>query len=336
MEVLKTYTIWVDSKYRNNGTNSNAEFSLEQGLSLSNPNNYFELEVVSADIPYSFRTLDNSINDLPYSLVVPQYSINVNGHLQIPVGNYTILTLLQALATVIDNAFLANGWPSNKHPTLTFTYDRTSSRATLGMTNIPNNDPMTLTLKWTQADLLAVFFGFDYQADTVLSFNFSAVITSTNFVSPNAVNVSPITALYLRSDTLAQTFDAQERLVENFFTVSNILAKVPISVQFNTWLLYATNGFKVRLRNDEINTFNLYWTGFSFDPVDFEGVNWRAQIVIREIQPAWVTAQLKAKVEAIQATSAEIAALSKKRETLTEEAQTQLKKMRMRMNQLTV
>lgn len=328
MTTLVTHVLWADSKYRVAGTNANPSFEFDVVPFLSNPNHYFEVEVLSAEVPFSFHSLQAPTNTVPYTFTIPQHSINMSGTITIPPGNYSIITLLQELDTQIQAIFDASGLNPNQQPTLNFTYDRTSARATLGLSNIPNNDDFTFTLFWTQADILATYFGFDYLANTVLSYNTASVVTSTNYVSPNSVNVSPINALYLRSDGLAQALTQQERLVENYTTVSNILAKVPVNVAFNTWIFYTTFGTRVRLRNNEIDRFNLYWTGLTYDPIIFEGVSWRVQLAFYEVQPFWVADLIKTQADEKKAREAEMNALLEQRRALLEEAGKKIKKIR--------
>jgi len=328
MTTVNTYTLWADSKYRESGTNANPSFEFDYVPVLNNPNHYFEVEVLSAEIPFSFHSLQAPTNVIPYTFTIPQHSINTSGNIIIPPGNYSIITLLQELDTQIQAIFDAQGLNPNQQPTLSFTYDRTSARATLALTSVPNNDTFTFTLRWTIADIIATYFGFDYLNDTVLSYNTSGVVTSTNYVSPNSVNVSPINALYLRSDGLSQALTQQERLVENYTTVSNVLAKVPVTVAFNTWIFYTTFGTRVRLRNNEIERFNLYWTGLTFDPILFEGVSWRVQIAFYEIQPVWYSDLTRTIADETQRRAQEIQQLQMQRQALLDRADNKLKKIR--------
>lgn len=327
MTTIQTHTLWLDSKYRVSGTNANATFKFDILPILSNPNHYFEVEVLTAEVPFSFHTLQAPTNVIPYTFTMPQDAINLSGTITIPPGNYTILTLLSNLETQMTTIIHAATGRPNKD-TLVFTYDRTSARATLMIEDFENNHDFTFTLRWTVADIIAQYFGFSFTQDTVISYNAAGVLTSTNYVSPNSVNVSPINALYLRSDDLAQDLTQQERLVEPFTTVSNVLCKVPVNVAFNTWIFYETFGTRVRLRNAEITPFNLYWTGLTYDPVLFEGVSWRVQLAFYEVQPAWYADLLKSQAQDAQARRQELLSLLEQRQALLEEAGQKTKKLR--------
>jgi hypothetical protein len=329
--VVETHTFWFDSKYRSAGTNHHPRFDIEHAPTLSNPNNYFECELISADIPFSFHALQDAYNEIKYTLTVPQHSINVTSTFAIPVGNYSIIELLDKLSACLILEMTAAGLPTNKQPTFNFTYDRSYSKVTLGFATTVNNDDFTLTLRWQDTDLIAPYFGFDYITNTVLSYTAAGVITSTNITSPNCVNVNPISVLHLRSDILAQSVHQQERLVEPFCTVSNVIARVPVNVSYNTWFFYQSQGFKVRLRNDTIETMDFYWTCLSYDDIIFEGVNWRVQVQIREMQLSWVSELLKEQQAANRAVSASMLNLMAEKRKLVSDTETKVKKLRQRM-----
>ncbi len=332
MALVNSTYIWFDSKYRAGGTTSDPIMELEHAPTLSNPNNYFECELLTAEIPFSFNTLEAPVTTLPYTFTVPQHSINVSSSFVLADGNYSILALLDALESAITTAITTAGYPLNKHPTFVFTYDRVTGHATLNMTDIKHNDTFTFTLKWDSADLLAGYFGFTFQQNTVLSYNTSGINTSVNYISTNQVNVSPITSLFLRSDDLNQSVDQQERLVEQFTTVSNILGNVPVNVAYNTWIFYQSNGnFKVKLRNQEITRFNLYWTCLTYEPMNLNGVNFKVQLVFREYQPLWYVELQKEQQKATQARNLELSAMLEQKRKLQDQVETKLAKMRRKL-----
>ena len=316
---INRYTLWLDSKYRSSGTNAVPEWELDP-LTLTNPNNWFEVECLSAQIPFSFHQLSPPNNTLPYTIVSVTLSINVSGTLTIPSGNWNVLELLDRLGTLLTAALTNAGYQTNKLPTWDFTYDSVTSRCTLGIINVSTNHEVAVTLLWTQADLLAPFFGFDFTANTVLSYNNAAVVTSTNFVSPNAVNVSPATSLYLRSDSLNQQAGSQERLVEGVTTLTNIVARVPIETQANTVIQFQGTGLKNRVRGDVITAIQLYWTTTSYDAVFFEGINWQVCLQVTEQQPEWVTLLMRRAAEDQMSKQVQINQLLAERKQLLDKA----------------
>lgn len=331
--VIAQYSLLFDSKYRNRGTNAVPIFDLPQTLRLSDPNNQFELELLSAACPFSFHSLYAPENTLQYTLTVPQHGVNNTATITIPPGNYDILTLLSQLEALLAAAMTASGLPVNRQPTLTFTYSRSTMRCTLGLSDVKTGDTFTFRLYWSLADILAPYFGFSFETDTVLSYNTSGVVTSTNFVSPNCVNVSPITSLYLRSDSLMVVTTDFEQLVESVATPSNVLGVVPISTSPVTWVHYESNGFKVRLRDSEVRTLQLYWTSLTYEPTVFDGVAWRVHLMLREIQQQPPQTPLAVKIPSAleQAQAAQLVALQLKQQELASVAQSQMGKMRSRL-----
>lgn len=289
MSVVNEYTFFLNSKYRNKGSNAQPTFSLDSPIVVSDQNNFFEAQVMSVDLPYSFKQLASPYNKLYCRLVVVEDAINYYGQITIPEGNYPITELLDQLGFQLRLFMSDAGFASNKFPNFNFTYDKTNGRATLDLTPGSGSHTFTLTLYWTLADILAPYFGFEYTANTVLSYTSAGVITSTNYISPSHVVVSPITSLYLRSSSLHQIANNNERLVENNMTVSDILCKIPISSYYNSWILYENNAFSVRLNNKEITDMSFYITSQTYDPVIFDGANYRFVLRIREIENPIVT-----------------------------------------------
>ena len=217
---------------------------------------------------------------------VIQDAIDVTQNITLTEGNYSILTLLDELELRITNLMVSTGF--NQIPTIDFSYDTETGKTTLNISPSGGSHTLILTLKWSSADIVAEYFGFSYLNDSVLSFN-GSTITSTNYISPNNVNVSPITSLYIRSNSLSQTAKNQERLVEAAFSVSDILLKIPVNSYYNTWLMYENNDFSVRLNNKHIEEISLYITSQTYDKVVFNGIHWRLVIQITEYEPEYMT-----------------------------------------------
>ena len=293
MSVINEYTFFLNSKYRSSGLNAAPVWNIDDPIVLSDNNNYFECQVLNAEIPFSFKSIQAPNNTIPYTLNAPQDSINTSGNITIPTGNYSIINLLSELKSQLNVIVSTMQHP----PTFTFTYDKESGKVTLDVAIQNGNHSMTLTLRWSQSDIMAEYFGFTYENNTVLSYNTSQVVTSTNYISPNHVNVSPITSLILRSDNLNQISKNQEMLVEQKFTLSNILAKIYVNSYYNSWILWENDlGFSVRLTNKTIDYIQLYLTSQTYDYVLFDGVSWKVTIKIREIESPIVTRMKETKL----------------------------------------
>lgn len=326
MSLINEYTFFLDSKYRNESDNASPTFKLPSPIVLENINNYFVCKVISCDIPFSFKALASPYNVIPVRFQVIQNAIDVSGNITLSEGNYSILTLLNELENKLTAFMVATGF--NQIPTLNFTYNTETGKCTLNIIPGGGSHTIYLTLKWnTNADIIAEYFGFSYLNNTVLSFNLST-ITSTNYISPNNVNVSPITSLYIRSNSLSQTAKNQERLVEPIFSVSDILLKIPINSYYNTWLMYENNSFSVRLNNKHIEEISLYITSQTYEKVVFNGVHWRIAIQITEYEPEYmaiIRQQQLAQVNQISELTAQKDELLKQLEDIKNELQQRIK-----------
>lgn len=325
MSIINEYTFFLDSKYRSESENASPTFKLDSPIVLENPNNYFVCKVLSCDIPFSFKALASPNNVLSVRFQVVQDSIDVTQNITITEGNYSILTLLDELEAKLISLMVSTGF--NQIPTLDFVYDTETGKTTLNIAPSGGSHTLTLTLKWSTADILAEYFGFSYLNDTFLSFN-GSTITSTNYLSPNNVNVSPITSLYIRSNSLNQTAKSQERLVEPAFSVSDILLKIPINSYYNTWLMYENNDFSVRLNNKHIEEISFYITSQTYDKVIFNGIHWRISLQITEYEPeymAYVRQQQMVMVSQINELTTQKNDLIKQLESIKNELNAQIK-----------
>ena len=286
MSVINSWTYFLDSKYRSSGINGQPTWDLPNGLMLSDPANYFAVQILSVELPFSFYTLDTPNNTVGYTLVTSGDStINTTGTLTITPGAYNITQLLVELSTRITAILTAAGMPTIELPTLNFTYSALTGKVTLGFGTLPITNTLSFTLDWANSDILAEYFGFYFDTNTVLSYSSPGSITSTNYISPNNVNCNPITSLALRSNTLNQTTNNIECLVEQRMSQSDILLKIPIQVPSNSWIFYENNSnFSVELRNQSIDQIQLYLTHLTYDPVYLDGVHWKIVLKIEERQ----------------------------------------------------
>ena len=333
MSVINSWTYFLDSKYRSSGINGQPTWDLSNGLMLSDPANYFACQILSVELPFSFYTLDTPNNTVGYTLVTSGDStINTTGTLTITPGAYNITQLLAELSSKITAMLTANGMPTIELPTLAFTYSAQTGKATLGFGTLPTTNTLSLTLEWANSDILAEYFGFYFDTNTVLSYSSPGSVTSTNFVSPNNVNCNPITSLALRSNTLNQTTNNLECLVEQRMSQTDILLKIPITVPSNSWIFYENTGnFSVDLRNQNIDQIQLYITHLTFDPVYLDGVHFKVTMRIEERQSDMVrTLEQERKAEMLL-TKRKFNKLSLQRDELATQLEGQVKKIKTRV-----
>jgi len=316
MNIINQYNLFLDTKYIENGTNEAPKFSLKEPITLSNDNNYFIAKILTAEIPFSFKTLSAPYNILKVRVQETQHSIDVSSNIILTEGNYSIISLLDELKTRLNEyiSSIEDGHFNNHLPTFNFTYSKETGRTTLNIIPGGGNHAVSITLLWNLNDIIAPFFGFTFQNNTILSYNSSRIITSQNYISPNHVNVSPITSLFVRSSSLNQARYNQERAVEYDITISDILLKVPVNSYYNTWLIYENNSFEVRLNNKIIDDISLYLTALTYDSINLNGVAWRVLLQITEYESP-LTMKLK------QDREEKLKALAQKRVELMKELQ---------------
>jgi hypothetical protein len=95
---MESIQIYLNSKYAdkyNNNSLSDCEFNLP--LINIDDGFYIYLSVVRALIPFSFYNINSNNNFLSYKINTTTYNINI------PVGNYNITTLINALSTLMSN-----------------------------------------------------------------------------------------------------------------------------------------------------------------------------------------------------------------------------------------
>jgi hypothetical protein len=87
-------------------------------------------------------------------------------------------------------------------------------------------------------------------------------------------------------------------LVEQKFTLSNILAKIYVNSYYNSWILWENDiGFSVRLTNKSIDFIQMYLTSQTYDNVLFDGVSWKVTVRIREIESPIVSRLKELKIQ---------------------------------------
>lgn len=292
--IVNQYNLFLNSSYLNSGTNEFCKFSLNEPIQLSNENNYFTAKIVSAEIPFSFKNLSAPYNTLKVRVQETGHSIDISQNITLTEGNYSIVSLLEELKNKLTEYLLtiSAGHFSNHMPTFNFTYSKETGRTTLNIIGGGGGHAVSITLYWSLNDILAPFFGFTFQNNTILSYLADGTITSQNYTSVSNVNVSPITSLFIRSSSLNQARFNQERTVEYDMTISDILLKVPVNSYYNTWLIYENSSFEVRLNNKIIDDISLYLTALTYDTINLNGIGWKITLQITEYESP-ITQKLK-------------------------------------------
>jgi len=273
MEIIKTYSLFFNTRQATYGNANNCTFTFTTPLVLTNTMNRFIISTPMIELPYSFSQVNSTNNVLYYRYV----DNNGGGHtintsVVIPTGNYNILNLnIQIIASLVSS-LAANGiaLTTNK---FTFTYNSNTGLNTLVMSGLAFT--ATVTLKFSQSYVLGIMMGFpqsDYSFGTALS-----------VTSPNKVFCNPITAVYLRSETLK--FQQNYEAIVDKYTNSDVLAKIPVTTLPNSIIYFRTQD-KYLISNKFIPEINLYLSDnlSTTYTLDMQGLNYGINILIEEVQ----------------------------------------------------
>jgi hypothetical protein len=193
----------ISSKDRANGSIYNFDTQISH-KSVINPYK-FKLRILDLTIPYTFKQLNSTFNSISYTLVRLG---TFNATITIPEGNYDIFSLLLVIKTKLIASILATAGVTLD---ITATYNKNTFHCTFGVV-----DATSTTISWTNVKLNKML-------------GFSTAISWTNVTSMESdvpVNVSPISNLFIRSDSLnINMYESASGGIKP----SNILMKVPLT-----------------------------------------------------------------------------------------------------------
>jgi len=275
MEVVKSYTLYLNTREANSGTPNNCTWRFTTPIVLTNTNNRFLISTPMIELPYSFSQVNTTNYNLPYTYTDSTGARNFSSTtMNIPEGNYNINQLQTQLATSLV-ADIALHWTGSTitASNFNFTYNSQTGFTTMTMTGL--SFTATIVLKFSISYVLGIMNGFP-QADQ--TFGTAVVLTS-----PNKVMCNPITSVYIRSDSLKfqNNFEAIVQSYQN----SDIVAKVPVTTLPNS-IIYLRSETKSMISNKFLSDLNLYVsdnlsTSYS---LDLQGVNYGIEIQIDEVQ----------------------------------------------------
>lgn len=233
--------LYVDSSFRTTGTNENFTITINSAI-----NKVLQVEVVSAEIPYSFYTINANNNKLCFRSGSTDYITTL------PVGSYTVVRFVEILQTALNTTF--GGF--------TVTYDRENFKLTF-----TNASAFQLQISNTQGtSTLAPKIGLTSSSSVV-----------TNFTCQGAINIAGPKYILIKSDRLTLP-----KITRPFLNNSqqSILYKIPVQggpgdviVEKN----YYTNLLKYGVRQS-IKTIDFQLTDDQNNPLDLNGLSWSLTI----------------------------------------------------------
>lgn len=268
MEVLRSYNIFLDSSqrdYSDVGNPASYLTYLNKPITKTGKSSIFRVKVIQACIPFSFTEINTSNNVLNYTFNSTPFQLTI------PVGSYSISSLLSYLSTYLS---------STHSVVLSFTFNSSTNLATLGFSASGNTGTKSFSFGTSGGNLLVMKqLGF---VNTTATFSYTGGVLA-NATSTQSVNVNPSKNIYIRSLNLQQT-NSQEAII-GACRPSNILAICPINVPFGNYInFYNTETFGVYLNNETIDSVQVYLSDATGDAV-LVGLllNWSITLIIDEI-----------------------------------------------------
>lgn len=267
---IARYTFHVASDKRSSGTETDMTLTVTDTIALKSKRGKFMIVVHAVNIPFSFYQLSSDINTLQCVFVNSGQS--KTSTITLAAGNYTTVSVLAELSSkLISAAQISSGLYVGFTPVLNFTYSQTTSKSTFTMTGPANT---YIQMNFASNTNLGIFFGLS--ANVLISPG--APITSSKVAVANPVNY-----LLIRSGNLQQIYN-REYIVETN-TFSDILYRIPVGTQQNTWIQHHADGDSVFISNNLITNINIYLTtNLTYSPIDLQGVGWAISFSLIEVE----------------------------------------------------
>ena len=271
---INRYHLYLSSSKRQTGIIEDYSIALKRPIILKNPHHYFKVLVKEATIPYTFQQVNANYNNFKYNIIhngfqYPDKTIKISN------GNYTILTLLKEVTSKLSLDI--SSYIAGYNPSFNFTYDRNSMFCTFGIKNdgISSNTITIIPLQDQVSTMLGVVSQSSFG-------NSGSSLSSCSSTQP--VNVSPITSIFIRSETLKQSNLSTENIV-NRDDSSDILVQIPILNQPTSWLQYMNElSIENVVVNSLINDVNLYLSDNRSYSLDLRGIDWSCMLTIIEFE----------------------------------------------------
>lgn len=271
MEIIKSYSLYLNTRQKNSGTNDNANWVLPNPITLSNINNRFMVSAPLLELPYAWDQINVNNNVINYSFT--DGSGTVNSSISVPFGNYNINNLLTTLTNLLYNNYKIYRPASTLlSSNISMNYNQSTGRVTFYITF---GSALSFTLKLSNDTIFYIMLGL-LQANNTFS-------TAITLISPNKVQCNPVTSIYLRSQNLKFT-NNYEAILEKCYVGSDIIIKVQCNLLPNSILYYKSDN-KELINNTSITDINLYLSD-NINPnytLSMNGVDWAVMLQIHEI-----------------------------------------------------
>ncbi len=242
----------------NSSLKSNVSFQFTNLFNKDPSVAYAEVGVVSAEIPVSFYTINETNNSFVSNLVEGGVGNIIKTNI-IPQGNYTATSLITQFLATLASSYSAN----TAVPIVSLTINRSNGKLTLGWVAPVAFNQITFS---TSPFMKLLGYVGDIELDPI---NLTRIATyPLNLLGVNKVYISTNNLLTYNYDSGKQGF-------------SNILATLEVDAPPYSIILYKnqTNTYNI-LRNDDVNSFTIELKDDVGNFIDFNNIDWNITLAL--------------------------------------------------------
>ena len=285
-ETVKSILFYLDTRLRSGGTIGAPQFSFPNNLIGLQPQNgeLIKLTMQEASIEYTFYQIENFNNKFLVVEFVIGQPLQVR-EVTIEIGNYNLVTFIVELSRVLNAGSLY---------TYILTYiPNTNQIKYAAIPKIPNSTVGSVIFNFNNKDVFdLVSFNIDESMNEIMGFEVDAIIqfTDTGNNTLETQSTVPITMspgvenLYVTIANSCGNYGNAN--VQNVFSSSNILAKIPVATPpFSTLYFYDLNSnFSTIITNKYLDNLNIFLFNERFTQIE-PRKNWTFTMKIDIIRP---------------------------------------------------
>jgi len=285
-ETVKSILFYLDTRLRSGGSIGAPQFSFPNNLIGLQPQNgeLIKLTMQEASIEYTFYQIENFNN----KFLVVEFVIGEpleTREITIEIGNYNLVTFIVELTRVLNAGNLY---------TYILTYiPNTNQIKYTAIPKIPNSTVGSVIFNFNNKDVFdLVSFNIDESMNEIMGFEVDAIIqfTDTGNNTLETQSTVPITMspgvenLYVTIANSCGNYGNAN--VQNVFSSSNILAKIPVATPpFSTLYFYDLNSnFSTIITNKYLDNLNIFLFNERFTQIE-PRKNWTFTMKIDIIRP---------------------------------------------------
>ena len=254
-DIKRTYNFYLDTKYRSSGSLTSPNFNFPNNLIGINDDERIRLTIQEMTIPYTFYQTENYNNKF---LIIEN---GINRLIEISIGNYNIVTFIFELTSKLNsNTSLYTYIVSYIPQTNSLQYIATPKFG-ITINNIQFNFDSSNVFSLYNINIeesLNEMMGYNNE---IVNLTLNTAGTALTSISTIPITMSPgVENLYITINNSCENFSNTD--VNNVFSTSNILGKIPIATPpFSKIFYYDINqNFSTIITNKYLDnlSFTLY------------------------------------------------------------------------------